>query len=206
MNNAQAIDGRRPVRFAELGACADAIIERVGRRILLALPLGLGKANHVANALFDRAAGDPRIELEILTALTLEKPRSGPELERRLLDPIVERLFGDYPDLAYATALRQGRLPRNVKITEFYFRPGGWLDIGPAQRAYTSLNYTHVSAEILRRGINVLAQLVAKRETADSTRFSLSCNPDVTLDILPGLEARRVSGTPVAIVGQVNRE
>jgi hypothetical protein len=32
------------VRFAEPHACADAIIERVGRRILLALPLGLGKA------------------------------------------------------------------------------------------------------------------------------------------------------------------
>jgi len=42
VNNAQAIDGRWPVRFAEPGACADAIIERVGRRILLALPLGLG--------------------------------------------------------------------------------------------------------------------------------------------------------------------
>jgi acyl-CoA hydrolase len=194
------------VWFAEPSRCAEAIIERVGRRVLLALPLGLGKANHVANALFDRAAGDPRIELELLTALTLEKPRSGPELERRLLDPIVERLFGDYPDLAYATALREGRLPRNIKITEFYFRPGGWLNVEPAQRAYTSLNYTHVSAEVLRRGINVVAQLVAKRKTANSTRFSLSCNPDVTLDILPGLEARRASGAPVAIVGQVNRE
>jgi len=206
VNHAPTLAGSRPVRFAEPRACADAIIERVGRRILLALPLGLGKANHVANALFDRAAGDPRIELEVLTALTLEKPRSGAELERRLLDPIVERLFGDYPDLAYATALREGRLPRNVRITEFYFRPGGWLDVGPAQRAYTSLNYSHVSAEVLRRGINVIAQLVAKRETAGSAKFSLSCNPDVTLDILPGMEARRASGAPVAIVGQVNRE
>jgi hypothetical protein len=39
------------VWFAEPGRCADAVIERVGRRIVLALPLGLGKANHVANAL-----------------------------------------------------------------------------------------------------------------------------------------------------------
>ena len=195
-----------PVRFADPERCADAIIERVGRRIRLALPLGLGKANHVANALFNRAASDPRIEFEVLTGLTLEKPRGGPELQQRLLDPIVERLFGDYPDLAYAAALREGRLPCNVKITEFYLRPGAWLDVGPAQRAYTSLNYTHVSGEVLRRGINVLAQLVAKRETADSMRLSLSCNPDVTLDILPELENLRASGAPIAIVGQVNRE
>jgi acyl-CoA hydrolase len=196
----------RPVRFTEPERCAEAIVERVGRRILLALPLGLGKANHVANALFARAAGDPGLELEVLTALTLEKPRHGPELQQRFVDPIVERLFGDYPDLAYAAALREGRLPRNVRITEFYLRPGGWLDIAPMQRAYTSLNYTHVSGEVLRRGVNVLGQLVAKRETAHGTRFSLSCNPDVTLDILPELEARRASGVPIAIVGQVNRE
>ena len=40
---------------------ADAIIARVGKKIVLALPLGLGKANHVANALFARAAADPSL-------------------------------------------------------------------------------------------------------------------------------------------------
>ncbi|HEV8553751.1 MAG TPA: acetyl-CoA hydrolase/transferase C-terminal domain-containing protein [Casimicrobiaceae bacterium] len=206
MSEARATAGSGPVRFAEPERCADAIVERVGRRILLALPLGLGKANHVANALFARVAGDSRIELEVLTALTLEKPRNGPELQQRLVDPIVERLFGNYPDLAYAAALREGRLPRNIKITEFFLRPGAWLDVKPAQQCYTSLNYTHVSGEILARGVNVVGQLIAKRETANGTRFSLSCNPDVTLDILPELEARRASGVPIAIVGQVNRE
>ena len=206
MSDARATAESQPVRFAEAERCAEAIVERVGRRILLALPLGLGKANHVANALFDLAARDPRIELEVLTALTLEKPRHLPDLQQRLVDPIVERLFGDYPDLTYAAALREGRLPPNVKITEFYMRPGAWLDVAPMQRAYTSLNYTHVSGEILARGVNVVGQLIANRETAAGTRFSLSCNPDVTLDILPELEARRASGTPIAIVGQVNAE
>ena len=45
-----------PVAFEDPDRAADAIIERVGKNIQLAMPLGLGKANHVANALFARAA------------------------------------------------------------------------------------------------------------------------------------------------------
>ena len=47
---------RGPVAFEDPDRAADAIIARVGKTIELALPLGLGKANHVANALFARAA------------------------------------------------------------------------------------------------------------------------------------------------------
>jgi acyl-CoA hydrolase len=196
----------RPEHHAEVGACVQAILERVGRRVVLALPLGLGKANHVANALFEHALHDARLELHILTGLTPEKPRDLPALQQRLVDPIVERLFGDYPDLAYAHALRRGELPANISVTEFYLRPGAWLDVAPAQQAYASLNYTHVAREVLRRGVNVLAQLVARRGSGDAARYSLSCNPDVTLDILPALEASRARGEGVAIVGQVNRQ
>src|SRR5580692_7991396 len=91
-----------PAHFDSAERLADAIIARVGRQIVLAMPLGLGKANHVANALFARAAADPSIRLRIFTALTLEKPRPSSELERRFLAPIAQRCFGGYPDLAYA--------------------------------------------------------------------------------------------------------
>jgi acyl-CoA hydrolase len=195
----------RPRQYRDAGQCAEAILERVGRRVLLALPLGLGKANHVANALFDRAVQDSRLELQILTGLTPEKPSGLPELQQRFVDPIVERLFGDYPDLSYVRALRRGDLPANISVSEFYLRPGAWLDVAPAQRAYVSLNYTHAGREVLRRGVNVIAQLVARRGADDAARYSLSCNPDVTLDILPALEARRARGEGVAFVGQVNR-
>ncbi|MBT2322908.1 hypothetical protein J7E62_11180 [Variovorax paradoxus] len=168
------------------------------------MPLGLGKANHVANALFDHALRDRHIELHILTGLTPEIPRDLPLLQQRLVDPIVDRLFGDYPELAYAGALRRGELPANITVTEFYLRPGAWLDIVPAQRAYASLNYTHVAREVLQRGVNVLAQLVARRGSGDAAQYSLSCNPDVTLDVLPSLQARRAQGEGVAVVGQVN--
>jgi len=192
----------RPAEYSDVDSCVQAILERVGRRVVLALPLGLGKANHVANALFDHALRDPGLELSILTGLTPEKPRDLPPLQQRLVDPIVERLFGDYPELAYASALRRGELPANISVTEFYLRPGAWLDVVPAQRAYASLNYTHVAREVLRRGVNVVAQLVARR----AAHYSLSCNPDVTLDILPALQARRARGEGIAIVGQVNRQ
>ena len=195
----------RPARFTDAESCTQALLRRVGRRVVLALPLGLGKANHVANALFDHALRDRQLELHILTGLTPEKPHDLPALQQRLVDPIVERLFGDYPDLAYASALRRGELPANISVTEFYLRPGAWLGVAPVQRSYASLNYTHVAREVLRHGVNALAQLVARRGDGDAARYSLSCNPDVTLDILPALAERRRRGEAVAIVGQVNR-
>ena len=101
---------------------------------MLALPLGLGKANHVANSVFNRAAGDAAIALRIFTALTLEKPRAKQELERRVLDPISPRRFGGYPAHAYGEALRSNRLPPNIRVDEFFFLAGSRLNVGASQR------------------------------------------------------------------------
>jgi hypothetical protein len=103
-----------PVAFEDAYQLADAIIARVGKDIVLALPLGLGKANDVANALLARAVSDPSIHLRIFTALTLEKPRAKAGLEARFVGPFAARVFAGYPDLAYATALHRGKLPPNV--------------------------------------------------------------------------------------------
>ena len=89
--------GDRPHITTDAGEIADAIIASVGKTIVLGLPLGLGKAPHIANALYARAAGDRSIRLTIFTALTLEKPRYKNLLERRFLEPVIERLFGDWP-------------------------------------------------------------------------------------------------------------
>src|SRR3984957_21204782 len=97
--------GAGPATFDDAGRLADAIVGRVGKTIVLALPLGLGKANHIANALYAKAAADSSIKLTIFTALTLEAPRAKNELERRFLEPITQRLFAGYPPLAYATAI-----------------------------------------------------------------------------------------------------
>jgi acyl-CoA hydrolase len=194
--------GAGPALFADPDRLADAIIERIGKTVMLALPLGLGKANHVANALFARAAADPTIRLHIFTALTFETPRGRPGLERRFVAPLAERVFGGYPDLAYALAQRERRLPPNVEVNEFFFQAGSRLGIASAQQSYISANYTHALRYVIERGVNVVAQLVAER-AGDARRYSLSCNPDLTRDLFA---ARARGEADFLMVGQANSE
>ncbi len=182
---------------------ADAVVAAIGNEIVLGLPVGVGKAVHFANALYERAARDASIKLTIFTALTLEPPEPSGDLERRFLAPLAERLWGEWPRLHYAEAVRRQSLPPNIRVREFYFRPGEYLRNAAAQRSYTSLNYTQVAGELLNLGVNVIGQLVAP-EAGGAGRYSLGSNPEVTLDLLPALEARRAAGMPVAFVGEVN--
>jgi hypothetical protein len=159
--------------FKDADRLADAIIQTVGKKIVLALPLGLGKANHIANALFARASADASIHLDIFTALTLEKPRARNEIERRFLAPLAERLFDGYPSLDYAAAIRTGTLPTNIQVNEFFRQAGQWLDVPGAQQNYISANYTHALRYVLDRGVNVVAQLVAQRVRGDEDQPEL---------------------------------
>jgi acyl-CoA hydrolase len=195
--------GAGPERFDDPVRVADAIIEKVGKTIVLALPLGLGKANHIANALYARAACDPAIHLTIFTALTLEPPRAKSELERRFLDPIAQRLFAGYPPLDYAAAIRAGKVPLNIQINEFFFEAGQWLNSPYAQQHYISANYTHALHCVLDRGVNVVAQLVAHRGEEAPHPYSLSCNPDLMLDLLA---VRRQGNVDFVFAGQINSE
>ena len=194
-------------RADDMAALADAIIKQVGNRVVLALPLGTGKANHVANALYQKARDDPRINLEILTALSPHPPRPDNELERRFIAPISERLFDGYPLLDYAQSLHGDGLPANITVSEFFLQPGQWMNVAAAQRDFIYANYTHVVRALLDRDVNVLAQAVAREYRADGeVRYSLSSNTDLTLDLLPALEKRRRAGSRIALVGQVNSE
>lgn len=188
-----------PRRHDNADDIAEAIIREVGKEITLALPLGLGKANNIANALYERAAADPSIRLTIFTALTLEKPRPSSDLERRFMGPVVERLFGDYPELAYARALHEKRLPANVEVNEFFFLAGRWLGSPLAQQSYIAANYTHALRYTLDRRVNVVAQLVGRGTTEDC--FNLSCNTDITLDLL---KARAEGKADFILVGEMN--
>ncbi|HEX7476671.1 MAG TPA: acetyl-CoA hydrolase/transferase C-terminal domain-containing protein [Polyangiales bacterium] len=185
-------------------AAVDAVIARVGKKILLCAPLALGKPNHLINAFYRRAKADPSIELSIHTALTLERPSGSSDLEKRFLGPMVQRVFGNYPDLDYERDRMAGRLPANVRVIEFYFPAGKYLNVQSAQRDYTSTNYTHVARDLLARGVNVIVQQVVAGVVAGRPRLSLSSNPDVILDMEVRLRADERTGRAVAIVAQLN--
>lgn len=169
-----------------VAAAVDLVLARGGREIRIAAPLGLGKPNILLNAIYSHFKGDSSRNLTIATALSLQIPKGKVALERRFLEPFTKRHFGEhYPELDYATDLRDGKLPPNVKVQEFYFASGAMLGSERAQRDYVSINYTHVARDLLERGeLHAIVQLIAER----GERCSLSCNPDVTLDLLDRIE------------------
>ena len=183
----------------------EAILRRLGRRLVIGAPLAIGKPNALLNELYRRAARDPGLNVTLVTALSLNRPRGRTDLESRLLEPLVARVFGDYPDLEYLAAARAGRLLPNFEVREFYLEPGAWLGVEPVQQHYIAVNYSHVARELVALGVNLVAQQVATRVVAGRSEFSLSCNPDVTLDLLPALDAARAAGRAALLVGVVNR-
>lgn len=174
------------------------LIEQTGGELRLALPLGLGKANGLVNALTRAARDDPAIRLKILTALTLQRPGAGSDLQRRFLEPAADRLFGRYEPLLYAQMVDEGTLPANVEVREFFFQAGRWLGNSYQQRHYIPANYTHALSYVLDFRPNVVAQLVAR--DADG-RLSLSCNTDITVDLL---KARRGGNADFCFAAEIN--
>ncbi len=181
--------------------CVEKTIAAVGTTLVLAAPLGLGKPVQLMNAFYHRVAADPSLSLHIVTALCLEVPRSSSPLEANLADPIMQRLFGDYEELAFLAPYRNGSLPHNIQVTELYFKAGSMKNQPLAQQNYISSNYTHIVRDMVGQGVNVMAQMVAARDTADGLALSLSCNPDLTLEMM---DLRRDLDRPFMLLAQIH--
>ncbi|NYS26540.1 hypothetical protein HUK65_16260 [Rhodobacteraceae bacterium 2376] len=184
-------------RFDQDAAAIDWILANVGRDLRVALPLGLGKPVTLINELVRRACDDHSIRLDIFTALTLERPSPSSDMERRFLEPALDRLFGAYPQVEYARLLREGKLPDNIQVTEFFLQAANWLKVAPMQQNYVSANYTHALDVLLSQRPNLVLQLLA----GEGDRLSLSCNTDITGDLLA---LRRKGDADFAFVGQVH--
>ena len=166
-------------------ACAHHIAERIGPDLRVAAPLGLGKPHGLLNALYRLTKADTSRSLSLYTALSLTRPKPTAGLEARFVGPFVERHFGaGAVDPEYAIDQARNQLPPNVAVHEFYMQSGALLHSGTAQRNYISQNYTHVARDLAIQDINLLVQLVARRETPGGVRYSLSCNPDLTFDFI----------------------
>ncbi|AZZ35577.1 acetyl-CoA hydrolase [Bdellovibrio sp. qaytius] len=164
---------------------ADFIFAELGNDLRLAAPLGLGKPNQLLNEIYQRAANDPKKSLKIFTALSLGLPQTNEELGKRFLKPFADRHLGnDYPVLQYYQAAVSNKLPSNIQVHEFYFQAGTAQKSEHLQRNYQSVNYTHVCENILLSDVNVIVQLVAVKKENGKNRYSLSCNPDLTTDVV----------------------
>jgi acyl-CoA hydrolase len=195
MNTPRVIDS--------LAAAVDAVLDAVSGDIVLGIPLAIGKPNPFVNAIYRRLKANPSRRLTIVTALSLEKPVGKSELERHFLEPLVERVFGDYPDLDYVKDLRGPGLPPNITVHEFFMKTGDYLHNPAAQQAYISTNYTFVARDMLVQGMNVIAQAVASRGEGKDWRLSVSSNPDVVFEVVEKFAAE---GLPLLKVGVVNRQ
>lgn len=191
------------MNFSDVEACVDYALDVLGNELNIATPLGLGKPNQLLNAFYRRALANPEIQLQILTALSLERPTASSDIERRFLEPFTDRIYGDYEELEYVAAQRSGALPDNITVSEFYIKAGSMKNVLPVQCNYISTNYTFAARDILSRGANLLLQLVSEQTHNGVTQLSLACNTDVTLDLLP---AMRAANRPALAIAQVSDE
>ncbi len=199
------MEGKQPLYYQDVEKCVDDVIRKVGKNIVFGMPLGLGKPNQFANALYRRAKADPSMQLVFCTALSLEKPKGSSDLEQKFLGPFVERLFNGYVELEYMLDLRKGALPENFELREFYAKAGSYLNVAHTQQNYISSNYTHAWRDTIDNGVNVIAQMVSKKEIDGKTMLSMSCNPEVSSDIAPAMRELEKEGRKIAIIAQVNQ-
>ncbi len=170
--------------FKNLDETASYVLSLVEGDLKIATPLGLGKANQLVNKIYEHFKNSSfNRNLEIYTALSLDTPVYKSRLEQKLLEPFVKRHFGNYPKLRYVQDLQQNKIPAHIRIHEFYFMAGQFLGISKAQQNYISLNYTYAAKGLADRGLQVIIQIIAKGSATTSHPYSLSCNPDMTLDL-----------------------
>ena len=183
----------------------DHVLAHLPAHIHMGLPLGLGKPNAFVNALYARIRELPERRLTIYTALSLGRPPLGDGLQKRFLEPFIERVFADYEELDYLADLRGDKLPANIRVEQFFMQPGSLLHSSMAQQDYVSSNYSHAARDINAKGLNLIAQLVAETPERPD-HLSLACNPDITLDLLPMVAKRRAAGETILLLGQVHTE
>lgn len=193
------------MHLCSIDQAVEHVLSRLPTHIHMGLPLGLGKPNAFVNALYARISELPERRLTIYTALSLGRPAVGDGLQRRFIEPFVERVFADYEELRYLADLRNDSLPPNVRVEQFFMQPGSLLHSETAQQDYISSNYSHAARDINAKGLNLIAQLVAATPEKP-VHLSLACNPDITLDLQPMIAKRRAAGETILMLGQVHSE
>lgn len=194
---------KAPEYFTDLEQCVEALLALVGKKVVIAG--GFGRPAHLFNELFRRAVADPSIQLTLITGASFSRPKGSSDLEKRFLDPFVDRVFGTMPDLDYVAPYMKGQLPKNIEVVEVFLQAGLFLNNRHAQQNYVYSNFTHWLRDMVEQGCNVFSQMTCKKEIDGELCYSMSGDA-YALDILPRLQALRDEGKRVAVIGQVNDE
>ncbi|MEM8660815.1 MAG: hypothetical protein AAGF35_08025, partial [Pseudomonadota bacterium] len=192
-----------PAYFSDLEQCVEALLGIVGKHVVIAG--GFGRPVHIFNELYRRAAVDRELRLTIITGASFSRPKGKTDLEARFLDPFVDRVFGNLPELDYVQPYMRGDLPDNIEVVEVFLQAGMFTNSPYAQQNFVYSNFTHWLRDMVEQGCNVFSQMVAKRSIDGQLQYSMSCDA-YALDIIPRIQALRESGKPVAVLGQVNEQ
>ncbi len=199
------MNGKKGVIYNDVKKSVDDFLEYMGNQdISFAMPLALGKPSLFINELYNRAKKDHTIKLNIMTALSLERPKPKSDMERRFLEPLLDRVFAGAPVYDYMTDYSSKNLPKNVQIFEFYAKAGGVMNIPEAQRNHLHSNYAHVVRDAISFGANVLGQLLSSREIDGKMVYSMGCNTDIAVQGMAELLKLREKGQKIALIGEVN--
>ncbi|HOP62650.1 MAG TPA: acetyl-CoA hydrolase/transferase C-terminal domain-containing protein [Spirochaetota bacterium] len=205
IDNSVHMYGKTGVITDDVEKVVDDVIKHVGKEINFSTSLGLGKSVLFINELYRRAKEDPTIKLKIMTALSLEIPKGKSELERRMVDPLAERIFGGCPELDYMIDLRAGKMPENVELWEFYSKAGSIMTLPSQQRRHLPSNYTHVSRDAyFTQNTNVFGQMMACKEINGKMMYSMGCNTDINVTANLFLNQGKAEGKKMAIIGEIN--
>jgi acyl-CoA hydrolase len=194
---------KAPAYFTDLDPFVDALLDKVGKKVVIAG--GFGRPAHIFNALFRRALADPDIQLTMITGVSFSRPQGKSDLEQRFIGPFVERVFGNLPELDYVQPYLRGHLPENIEVVEVFLQAGDFLGNRHAQQNYVYSNFTHWLRDMVEQGCNVFSQMACKREIDGELFYSMSGDA-YALDILPRLQKLREQGKQVAVIAQVNDE
>jgi acyl-CoA hydrolase len=194
------------VIYNDVKKSVDEVLDYVGNDIIFAMTLALGKPILFINELYRRAKEDPTIKLKIVTALALERPRMRTDIERRLLAPLVDRIFEGTPEFDYVKDFRAGKLPKNVEMYEFFSKAGGYIHDRDPQCHHLCSNYTHVVRDAMNFGTNVFGELVSGKIINGKMMYSMACNPDICIGALQELQKKRERGIRVASIAEVNTQ
>lgn len=190
--------------YNDVKKCVDEVIEYVGKDIVMAMTLALGKPVLFMNELYRRVKADPTMSLKIYTAFPLEKPTGSSDLEKRIYNYIVPKLFDGVPDLEYMLDYRAGKMPKNVEHFEFFSKAGTYMHDDIAQQNHIDSNYSHIVRDALDRGVNVFGHLCSSLEIDGRTMYSMGCNADIVVGAMAAGKRLRAEGAKFVVVAECN--